>query len=311
MNNRLFSTISDFILTPQENLAILMYNKVLAQNLGISGAEHLYQLVDDGKWTFDEFNRLAQVGWADLNGNGVVDGDEDQFGIILCSWYYTAKLGGFGEVLVRKNADDLPYIASNTERFLSAYHTMTEFMLDRNVVAREFTDTSANTEYVFIENRALFCGQVLSCVRLYRDMDSDFGLLPKPKLDESQENYYTYSLWSTCIAVPLTNSDIDKTGHILEALSAESRRLVIPAYYDISLGAKYLRDEASIRMLDIILENRIYDISDSMYNWAGFAGAVNSAASRGDMNIASTIERLQDRVEAAIQKTVDAFEEIN
>jgi hypothetical protein len=63
-------------------------------------------------------------------------------------------------------------------------------------------------------------------------------------------------------------------------------------------------------MLDIILDNRIYDIGDSMYNWGGFTGAVSSLAQRGDLNLASTIERLQERVETAIQSTLDAFEDI-
>jgi ABC-type glycerol-3-phosphate transport system substrate-binding protein len=308
MNNRLFFTTSDFILTPADNVSIMMYNKKLAESLGITGAEALYKLVDEGKWTFDVFEELCKQGWADLNGNGVVDGTEDRFGLVTCGWLYIAMLGGFNETLVAKDANDMPYFSCGTERFLSAYIKMTEFMLERQVVVREGTDFPGRTEEVFVNDRALFCGQVLSCVRLYKDMGSDFGILPMPKLDENQEKYSTYSLWSSCIAIPSTNPDIERTGHILEALSAESRKLVIPAYYEVSIGTKYLRDEGSVRMLDIILDNRIYDIGDSMYNWGGFTGAVSTMAQRGDLNFASAIEKYKERVETAIQKTVDAYE---
>jgi hypothetical protein len=64
-------------------------------------------------------------------------------------------------------------------------------------------------------------------------------------------------------------------------------------------------------MLDIILENRIYDISDSMYGWGGFASAVSGMAQRGDMNFTSAIERYEERVITAMQKTIDAYNAVD
>ena len=42
---------------------------------------------------------------------------------------------------------------------------------------------------------------------------------------------------------------------MLEALTAESNRTVIPAYNDQALTYKYTRDEASAEMLEIIRQN--------------------------------------------------------
>jgi hypothetical protein len=290
-----------------------MYNVTIAQNLGLYGTDPLYKLVEDGKWTFDKFTELCRAAAYDLNGNGIVDGAEDRFGIVTVDWLSLAILGGFGETLVSKDGNDLPYLACDTERFFSGYEKMTEFMSLRDIVVREHIDYNGPTEDVFVNDRALFCGEVLSCVRLFRDMGSDFAILPLPKYDELQDNYYTYTLISTIIAIPVTNPNPSRTGHILEALSAESRRLVIPAYYDIALGAKYLRDEGSIRMLDIILENKIYDIANGhvMYNWGGIADSVGSFSQRGETNFAVIFERHEDRANAAIQATIDAYNEIS
>lgn len=311
ISNKLFFTASDFILTDDESAAILMYNKKIAENLGIDSAESLYKLTDEGKWTFDKFTQLCKDASADLNGNGKPDAD-DRFGIITVGWLSLALLGGFGETLVAKEANDLPYLSCKSERFLNSYIKMTEFMMQRNVVIREHTDLTGSTDELYANDLALFCGEVLSCVRIFKDMGSDFGVLPMPKLDEYQDKYHTYTLISTCVAVPVTYTNLDRTGIILEALTAESRRLVVPAYYEIALGAKYLRDEGSLRMLDIILENKIYDIgnSDVMFKWGGLSNAVMNQSAKGEANLASVIEKQEEKTLADIQKTIQAYDEI-
>jgi hypothetical protein len=290
---------------------MLMYNTNIAQLLGLAGAADLYKMVDEGTWTFDVFAELSRAAAADLNGNGVVDGDEDRFGVTLCGWFYQQMMVGFGEMVTRKDADDLPVITIGTERYMRAYANMVDFMFQRDVVVREFTDSSRNTEYVFIEDRALFCAQVLSCVRLYREMVSDFAMIPLPKLDEAQERYYTPVLGVTAVIVPVTNPDLDRTGHIMEALAAESRKLVRPAYFEVAIGMQYLRDEDSIRMLDLMLNTQVWDIANQIYGWGGYGGGFDSQASRGDPNVASLIERFEGRIITAIDTTVESFRNID
>ena len=47
----------------------------------------------------------------------------------------------------------------------------------------------------------------------------------------------------------------------LEALTAESFRSVLPAYYDIALSQKFLNDKDSVEMLDIVFENTCCEFS--------------------------------------------------
>ncbi|MCL1859386.1 MAG: ABC transporter substrate-binding protein [Oscillospiraceae bacterium] len=312
IGNKMVFAMSDLILTDNDDVVITMYNKNLAQDLGLDSADALYNLVEEGKWTFDKFTELTRAASADLTGSGKVEPKEDRFGLVCVNWLYAAMLGGFNEFLVSKNEEDLPYLSCKSERFLTVYQAMAEFMGHRDWVVREGDDAigdNGRTEIVFINDRALMCVQVLSCCRLYKDMGSDFGILPMPKLDEFQEKYCSYMCGSTCITIPKTNTDLDRTGLILEALSAESRRLVIPAYYDVALGAKYLRDEGSYKMLDIILANRVYELCD-IYGWGGLSSAVSALAKKADMNLASVIDKNEDKTMAAIQKTVDAYDEV-
>ena len=77
--------------------------------------------------------------------------------------------------------------------------------------------------------------------RDYRAMDTDFGILPYPKLDESQETYYTLpEITSMMFCVPMTAS-ADYTGIILESLAAESVSSVTHAFYEVCLKGKTVR----------------------------------------------------------------------
>lgn len=102
-------------------------------------------------------------------------------------------------------------------------------------------------------------------------MESEFGILPLPKYSDDQKNYCSpvQCYGGSVISVPLNAEDTSRTGIILEALSAESRYTVIPAFYDIVLKNKNTRDEQSKEMLDIILDTRIYDVG-VFYDFAHF-----------------------------------------
>ncbi|MCL2096849.1 MAG: hypothetical protein FWH10_08110 [Oscillospiraceae bacterium] len=310
IDNKLLFAMSDLLLTDNDDVVITMYNRDLAANLGLDGVEPLYRLVEEGKWTMDKFTQLTRDASADLTGSGIIDYGEDRFGLTAVSWLQLAMIGGFNEFFVSKDENDIPYLSCNTERFQKAYQTMTEFLNRREWVALDGRENIGSTEVVFASDRALMCIQVLSCVRLYREMESDFGILPMPKLDEEQEKYSSYMVGSTCITIPKTNPNPARTGLILEALSAESRRLVIPAYYEVALGSKYLRDEGSVKMLDIILDNRVYDILEVIYGWGSFSTDVYNLSVRGDLNFASLLESREGRVTAAIEKTLEAYAEV-
>ena len=308
LKNKMYFMTSDLLLTDNEDAIVLMYNKKIAQATETESAEEIYALVDEGKWTLDKFNELCKKANFDMNGDGVQKGNDDRYGLITCDWMYQAMMVGFGETITEKADNDEPIFACNTPRYLDAYEKMIDFMSQRDSVLREYIDTSAGTESVFMNDRALFCGEVLACVRLYKNMGSDFGLLPMPKLDESQAVYYTPVQWSTGVAVPITNTNHERTGFIIEALTAESRKTLMPAYYEVAIGMKYLRDEGSFRMLDVILANQAYDIVTDLYEWGGFKNALLTAGKKGDSNFVSLFEKYQARIQADIEKTLEIFE---
>jgi hypothetical protein len=158
---------------------------------------------------------------------------------------------------------------------------------------------------MFIEDRMLFFWARLSMLNSLRDMEADFGIIPQPKFNETQENYISnVNSWSgAMIGVPKIAADFERTSIILEALAAEGYYTLKPAYYDVVLNRKYMRDEESSVMLDIIFGSRQYDIC-TLYNFGDIAGALRNLYHTENRNVASLYARLETVMQNAIDNLV-------
>jgi hypothetical protein len=70
------------------------------------------------------------------------------------------------------------------------------------------------------------------------------------------------------MAIPNNCFDTDFVGTIIEAMSAEGYRRVIPAYYEVALKGRYTHDSESVQMLDIIRESAVIDFA---YTYGSYA----------------------------------------
>ena len=136
--------------------------------------------------------------------------------------------------------------------------------------------------------------------------------MPLPKYDESQANYYSVvnPYTGVLLGVPKTAQDLERTSVILEAMAAESRYTIQPAYYETVLQRKFTRDEESSEMLDIIFNSRVYDIG-SVYAFGNvfldFIGLCNTS----NTNIASYYEKRSAAMEKDMNKLVDNYESMD
>ncbi len=134
------------------------------------------------------------------------------------------------------------------------------FHENNRVFAEAVNDESDNkSRTMFFDSRALFWFDVSSRAAAYRAEEIDFGIIPIPKYDEAQDRYRTISdQWGMVCAVPVSATDTERTGVITEALCAASLRYIVPAYYDIVLTGKAIRDVESEKMLDMIFDGITY-----------------------------------------------------
>jgi len=313
--DKLYFTTSDACLMTNDAIWVLYFNKKIIQEMQIKNP---YQLVRENKWTADAMYNMAREAATDMDGDGIFTA-ADQWGMVSHSLCFIEFLNCLGEQLVKKDDNGYPFLITPDERFVSAYSKARDLTsANSGIFLDAFSNFTGKTSEIdhpstaFMNDRALFCAEVLGWSRRFREMTADFGILPHPKYDESQPAYLNATANTVPIfAIPITNPNPERTGVFIDALTALSAATVTPAYYTISLEGKFTRDEDSIEMLDIIRSNRIYDLA-VIYNWSNFYSAViTQGMSKNGDNPVTVFDKSGEKVKAAIEKTMDVFEAID
>ncbi len=178
----------------------------------------------------------------------------------------------------------------------------------RNDYANNGGDATALSTSMIENDQSLYTWAVISDAIKLRSSDADFGILPLPKYDEKQENYISspHAFGHTMLTVPVTTANDEETGFILEAFCAKSAELVTPAFYDITLKGKLVRDDESVEMLDIIFNNKLYDIS-LFFMCGGLPDKVMQAWNKKDENISSIYATYENSALADVETTKQIF----
>ena len=281
---------------------ILMFNKKLVQDLQL---ESPYDLVKNNQWTADKMYNVMRDVARDLNGDGVMRGSDDLFGLTTHDSTYDGLFFGMGMRVSTMDANGRPQLAMNNERVMEVMEK-TALIMDREVTYNADWQPIA---ICFEENRALYYGEVLQCVIRRRNMDTDFGVIPFPKLNESQEDFAHMVHVTACmVGIPtsLSQDEQDFAAFVLEAMAAESRNMLVPAYYTIALEGKFMRDEESKDMLDIILRTRRYDLG-YVANWGSIYSGYLTSVRRGSNDFASIWERYETAAITRMERDIEAY----
>ena len=312
--NKLFAACSDITIMDKDATTGMVFNKKLADDYAIA---NLYDTVLSGNWTLDKLIELSAIVATDIDGNDVQD-DNDIYGLLYQRDTMSSFLSGCGGLIAEKDADDLPIMTLYTPKNIDILDKLYDFLYNEQSCfhVMKFFDpkpegfTDGMTR-MFQNNQALFMWIRMADVENLRAMDTDFGILPIPKLDALQETHLqTVNPYvGTVVVVPQSADNLERISIMLESLSAESRKVLLPAYYDIMLTNKLTRDEESLEMLDIIFGNRVYDVGD-IYNFGDIGGQLIYMTMTYDRNMASKYESYEKSINAAIEKLVNAYNEL-
>ncbi len=162
-----------------------------------------------------------------------------------------------------------------------------------------------------IVDQVLFYNRYLNVVKKYRNMNTDFVILPFPLYDSAQEEYYTtvHAYGNSFVCVPSVVEDVEMTGIILQDMACESMYTVTPAYYDVQLEGKMIRDEESSDMLDIILSTRLYDIG-ATYQIGGYNEKLMDMFRFNKKDFASMYSKAEKKATADLEKVNNAYADV-
>ncbi|MDD4773110.1 MAG: hypothetical protein PHZ09_05830 [Eubacteriales bacterium] len=304
VGNKLYCNMGELIISDNDGTWGVLFNKNIMANYNL---ENPYELVNKGEWTIEKMHELSAQVSVDINNDGKMSIMDDRFGFATEPYNTFVMVVGAGERIITKDENDLPSLTMNTQKYIAAYEKALALNTDELSTCNAAKVKETNDPFysgiipAFNDGRVMFYMGSMALVPLFRDMNEDFGLLPTPKLDTVQEQYIsTMSVWNNgAVYIPVTNTDTERTGIVIEALSAESMYTLTPAYYDLSLKTKFARDDESAAMLDIIFRNRVIDMG-ATYNFGNLADIVMNAMP----DFSSEYAKREERALLAIDKFI-------
>lgn len=256
--NKKFFAVGSFNFSILDTAEVLVFNKQLIQDYGL---ENPFELVKQGGWTYDKFNEMCRVGTSDLDGDGLMK-DTDAWGYVCRSNDVMPSLWvSAGVTAAEKDEKGVPQNVMGTEKFLAVADKIFEITWGSEVYY------NSEKETMFIGGNVLFNDSTPHKLLALRAMETDFGILPYPKFNQQQENYYTRlgacELFFTAKSAP--KELLDRAGIILEAMACESLKSCVPSYYDLMLKTKLARDIESEEIIDMIFDCRVFDWVDIVW----------------------------------------------
>ena len=302
------------------SLGVFVYNKNLYEQyqLGKVSGEILnpqspspnttpYDIMNAGMWTIDAMVTLGKQVSEDLNGDGIIDG-QDRFGLItFCNMLSIAMIGGEVEFF-SKDENDMPVNTFLSERTVSVIDKLSTLMYNPDLsYSWSVSGNDEDPKEMFLTDKALFRYCEFHDVMEMREMESDIGILPMPKYDETQKGYHhcVNPDVAATIVIPRDNTEYEKTGYIMDALGAASKNELTPAYYDISLRGKVTRDEESGQSLDIIISTVRYDLG--YLGGFGITGILNNMANSYNTDLISQYGRITRAVSRSLDRMTETI----
>jgi len=209
-----------------------------------------------------------------------------------------------------KNNDDIPVLADSFGS--EKAHWLLETLVDLFATNDAWLETVSytNSDNMFSEGRALFSNNDFLYSTEIRDVDMEYGIVPLPKYDEEQKEYYTVmSFPYTLYGVPVDARDPDMSSAVLECLASESHRTVVPALFETGLKVKYAQDDEAAQMFDLIRASVVFDfgrVFNESMNGMTYA-LFRSAVSEGKDNWMFIYASSEKALNTALEKVVTSL----
>ena len=304
----------------------IVFNKDM---ISANGLENPYDLVKNGKWTIDKLQEMSRNVTGDTSDPSGMD-YLDTYGFLVNDNFINSLYIGAGQRFTTKDNKDEPIIAITGESPARVYDKIYSFVTDVTSTSQfsaagnsYYTSATAAGKNIWVaateavaEKRALFRAMAIIDIFDLGEYECSFGVLPVPKYDEAQENYFSRvsTVYATCVAIPKNVEDLEKSAIITDALMQASTKTTKTAYFETVMTDRKVQDDESAEMLDIIFAGRVYDLA-SIYHWGGtgegdissISGFMNAIAISGSNTFTSQWQSIESAVQSAMENTVDAY----
>ena len=260
VNDKLYGASGDIALSYYYSMFLIVMNKAVWDGHSLQG--NVIEDVKTGEWTIDKMLSYAKEIYIDKNANG--KDASDVYGIIFD---HIVPIDMF------ISGSNMSFVTQEDGKF-----KMGDDMLDINkgdtIISK--LGTALRSDYAYYGNQtdlsnAMKQGQALfypaSISKLGDDLagglNYDYYILPTPKYDSLQEQYYsnigfTYTMYS----IPKNGKDTDMPALLIEALASEGYRTSTDVLYEKKIKYRYSGTEAAnVEMFELIRSYPYFEVS--------------------------------------------------
>lgn len=313
IGGQIYFATGDIVVSDDQSTWACFFNKDIIENYGYDSP---YELVANNEWTIDKLYQMARdYGSQNVNSSDI-DYESGHYGLVAQTYDGLSSMAACGERMVDKDTDDLPYFNMTSTSLITKFEKVYNLLTERNttimaeMIASWKDDPYSKANRIFFENRALFQYQKVQFVNELANQSVNFGIVPMPKYDSTQENYHSTATvyWSLFLGVPINiaTDDIDVTAYTLQLMAYYGQKILTPAYYQDTLKSQKTQDPESEEMLDLIFANRVYDMA-AAFNFESALYIYTNVLCGNSNTLVSNVDSKQSLIEANIQQTIDAF----
>ena len=297
INGQLYLLTGDITTTAIDWAEVVFYNNTLVKKY--MGEDYdILQAVYDWEWTYENF--LTMIHKA---GNGEETGE----------WGYTAPTNSYSlDGMIMGQAMDLTFRDSYNYPNMNI-NTRRNIVIGDRLRALYNTDPSAKCAEgqgadIFCDGKSMFQTQVLITVgRTLRSTTIDYGILPPPLYDGTQEEYRivpqdNYSSLSLLCHVVTALPAVTKT---LEVMGSESYINLRHCIQEKCYKQRYLRTDPKGQMFDYIVDNLYFDFGYTYAKMISHPIQIVRNYARYPAGHSSYIESLTFELEAAEVSATD------
>ena len=324
---------------------VIYFNKELfstkwnetARNLGFNGdtdegispaCQMLYEYTyhnstehpQGGQWTNQKLIDFSSELYKDMNGNGM--DENDQYGFVTTAYHVDAFYTGANLKLVDQVDDERiliispDYGSAKTVKLVSqlgAWLTTSTCFVQRGD-GLPFTKPFEKGNAFFITARAHYAEYALL------DVDFVYGVLPSPKYDTNQVNYYT------CMGNPFsiygiyryfgnkadwdldTQETLSMLTAVLECWASEGYRLTTPEIFEVNMQLKYADTQYETDMFEYARSAIVFDLGRIFTNDLSFMSELPSHCACNGASWSSTYGAYKVSLDTKMGLIVDSFD---
>ena len=251
INGKTYAITGDITLTFWKFMSSVVFNDRLAKDYA---SENLYSVVSSGRWTLEYMMNVAKEVGTTGEGANRIYGFASDIDVAI-----DAFASGFGVETLEKDNNGNYQFRVETEKNAAILDKLVQLYTEEYSYQDQRTQNDPSKE-LFTGGQVLFNPMRFEMIERLRDMSDNYGVLPYPKLDNTQQNYRTAITDGVSLMfVPKTVKNAEMVGTVTAALAKESREIVNPRYIEVVLKGNAARDSQSLAMIDLIRNNVFID----------------------------------------------------